>query len=96
MKISRDPAGQPAMPACAETQTFIVRIWQERADDPSFQEHGRPRWRGTITLVGSDRQQYFFHLQGLAHFIEEQLGGAWAPRRPWWQRMMDWLRNGKQ
>lgn len=52
-----------------EPQAFIVRIWSDsdEIDDPS------QSLRGMIEHVGSSKRSYFYDLEGIRLFIQEEL-----------------------
>jgi hypothetical protein len=92
MKSFGIPEAPPPLLTYADTHTFIVRIWQEGTTGAT---DGNP-WRGLIIHVGSDRRQYFIEPSGAVNFIQEQIGTDWTPRQPWWQGILNWLRNEKK
>jgi hypothetical protein len=80
----------PAMlPPSADTHVFILRIWQERAENCESQ----PAWRGWIEKVGLDRRVFFINYQGMLRFIQEQTGISVLPKRRWWQALLDWVNH---
>jgi hypothetical protein len=53
-----------------DTQSFIVRIWQEAIDN----EHSTSVWRGSIDHVNSARRLYFKDWDAVVSFIQEESG----------------------
>jgi hypothetical protein len=71
------------------THAFIIRIWNEAAGD----ERSAAVWCGSIDHVGSDKRLYFYNLDGIVRFIQEQTG--MAPPRPtsWWRSLIAKIRR---
>lgn len=76
-----------------DTYAFIVRIWQESEEG----EEEQAAWRGSIEQVGSDLRVYFFDLDGILRFIQEQTGirtqRQFLRWRPFWASLKAWIRN---
>ena len=72
-----------------DTFSFIVRIWFE--DDES--EETTKAWRGSIERVGSDQRLYFYDLNAIFRFVEEQAGIDGHEQIPWWRSVLDWIQN---
>ncbi len=53
-----------------ETQSFIVRVWNE-AEESDDHPTG---WRGSIVNVGNGKRVYFKDLERVKGFIQEQTG----------------------
>jgi hypothetical protein len=58
-----------------DTQSFIVRIW----NDPASNSARSKTWRGSIIHVGSGKRVYFHDLNSVKRFIEEQTGMRRGP-----------------
>ncbi len=56
-------------PAESNTQSFIIKIWLEEADE----ETGRGLWRGHITHVPSGERRYLQDLDAILLFIKPYL-----------------------
>ncbi len=63
-----------------DTHSFVVRIWHEAVDGKGH----IIAWRGSIDYVGSGQRLYFYDLDGIVRFIQEQaelnpkgLGSKW-------------------
>ena len=50
-----------------DTQSFVVRIWHEEADE----EGNAIAWRGSVDHVGSKKRFHFQDLGQLVHFIRQ-------------------------
>jgi hypothetical protein len=63
------------------TASFIVRVWRERGDGPSFGQE----WRGSIEHVQSGQRSFFRDLESIAQFMQPHLEhiGIEAPLRFW-------------
>jgi hypothetical protein len=72
-----------------DTQSFIVRVWQETRSEPREEAV----WRGVVTHVGSQQQLYFQDLSRLMDFIKEK-AGIDQPRATWWRMLLERIRNG--
>jgi hypothetical protein len=53
-----------------DTQSFVVRIWQEAIDN----EGSTVTWRGSIDHVNSARRLYFQDWETVLSFIQEESG----------------------
>ena len=53
-----------------DTQSFIVRIWQEATDN----EANTVTWRGSIDHVNSAKRLYFQDWDAAVSFIQEESG----------------------
>jgi hypothetical protein len=71
-----------------DTQSFIVRVWQETR--PDLQE--KAIWRGVVCHVGSQQQLYFQDLSRLTIFIKEKTGID--QQAPWWRMRLERIKNG--
>ena len=72
----------------SDTQSFIIRIWDEAVDD----EGQVVTWRGSIDHVGSGKRLYFCDLDGIGRFIQEQarLNPGPGPR---WKSLQAWIKH---
>jgi hypothetical protein len=53
-----------------DIHSFIVRVWNEATD-----KNGVPvAWRGSIDHVGRGERLYFYELNGIVRYIQEQIG----------------------
>lgn len=53
-----------------DTQSFVVRIWHEATDS----EGKIVAWRGFVDHVGSAKRLYFYDLDKIARFIQQEAG----------------------
>jgi hypothetical protein len=53
-----------------DTQSFVVRIWQEAVDGAG----NTVAWRGSIDHVNSAKRLYFQDWDRFVHFIQEESG----------------------
>ena len=67
---------------------FIVRIWDEAFDSDDTLSN----WRGIIEYVGKDRRLYFYELQAIPRFIQEQTKLE-TRNFHWWQSLWTWIQD---
>ncbi len=72
-----------------DIHSFIVRIWNEATD-----QNGVPvTWRGSIDHVGGGERLYFYELDGVIRFIQEQLGIRKKQPISIWQSIFSRIRH---
>lgn len=73
-----------------QNYSFVVRVWLESLPD----DEKIAIWRGSIERVGSDSRFYFTDLDGIAQFIQTQIGLEKKRFPSPWQHALESLRNG--
>jgi hypothetical protein len=61
--------------AAFRTETFIVKLWNEAADEPSAE----PVWRGSVEHVQSRQVRYFLSFDRLVAILVERIGSPMQP-----------------
>lgn len=59
---------------------FVIRVWNE-----SIEAENSDAWRGYIEHVNHDSRMYFSDFEGVARFIQQQVGVQSTPRGAWWR-----------
>jgi hypothetical protein len=65
----------------SQSQTFIIRIWKERVLEDGMVDY----WHGAIDQVGHNKRLYFYNLDSISRFIQEQTGVSEKVDKPWWR-----------
>jgi hypothetical protein len=73
----------------SDTHSFIIRIWHEAVDSKG----NIVAWRGSIDYVGNDQRLYFYDLDGIVRFIQEQAGLNVSRPGPKWRSLLAWIRH---
>lgn len=70
-----------------DTYAFIIRIWHEAIDPKE-----KIVWRGSIERVGTEQRLYFFDLDCMLQFIQDQAGLPRPGSNSLWRAFLDWVR----
>jgi hypothetical protein len=72
-----------------DLHSFIVRIWKIEEDG----EDKVQAWRGSIDHVGTEKRLYFYNLNGIIRFIQDQIGIDSVQPLSRWPRLSRWAIN---
>lgn len=72
--------------------SFVVRVWIEG----TYSEQETAIWRGSIEQVGNGHRMYFSDFDGIARYIQTQIGLESAPAQTGWQLTLEHLEHGIQ
>lgn len=76
----------------SQNYSFVVRVWLES----TYSDEKVAIWRGSIEQVGSDTRIYFSDLDGIARFIQAQIGMETPPPtglRLTWEHIQNGVRK---
>jgi hypothetical protein len=69
-----------------DTHAFVIRVWNEG------NSAGKTKiWRGYIEHVNHDSRMYFSDINGVARFIQKQIGFQSEETTSGWHAWLSWI-----